>query len=479
MVCGKCGAQAQENAVFCAECGARLDGKKACPACEQLVDDTSKFCVFCGARIDGKTKCAVCGTEYAGAFCPNCGNGAKAGVKKAQPTEKTRSAEGLSEDKKSRLFGMISGGIALLGAVCALIFIFFTGLTYTVTSGGVEESVQELTLFYFFGDVYKNVESVTANIRESVYFHGLYGGSIYFWAVLGTVIAALSLLSVVTFAVVGSVRYTCYCLGAGTKNGEKCSLFAVLSLFVGGGALFALINVWGKINGLSVSSGGTSVVSTAWNGATVAGQVLGAVTLGLYVVCKLISCGKELLSSKKLARAVTCAVGLGLLAVVFCMAKNTGLHLTVNNGSNFVKMGLSYLQGAILLLPSLESGLTVVELDALESSLTATVVCSGVAQVVTVLLLAAVVFSLYQQIKGVKEEHSALAWSVVTVIISVALTVFSVIASLALKATAGESGLEISVSLAKQFVTMIFAVLYMVLCIVQKALTENVNVRLK
>ena len=74
MECLKCGAVvADEGAVYCCECGARLDGKKACPECGQFIDEKYTFCVFCGARVDGKSKCTNCNAYHEGAFCPDCG----------------------------------------------------------------------------------------------------------------------------------------------------------------------------------------------------------------------------------------------------------------------------------------------------------------------------------------------------------------------------------------------------------------------
>ena len=52
MECLKCGATVlEENAVFCHECGARLDGKITCPNCGQFVEDKYAYCAFCGTEL--------------------------------------------------------------------------------------------------------------------------------------------------------------------------------------------------------------------------------------------------------------------------------------------------------------------------------------------------------------------------------------------------------------------------------------------
>ena len=110
-----------------------------------------------------------------------------------------------------------------------------------------------------------------------------------------------------------------------------------------------------------------------------------------------------------------------------------------------------------------------------------TVFYSCIAQVLVLLLLVSLVISIYQQIKGIKEENSALIWSIVTTVISVLLMVISTVVSLAFKSTVKVSGqmaeVGISVSLAKQWITLIFAILYMVLCIIQKILKNNAKTK--
>ena len=65
MLCKKCGAETlAEGAVYCAQCGNRLDGKIQCHNCNQFNDGINAFCVYCGTRIDGKSVCKNCGATY-------------------------------------------------------------------------------------------------------------------------------------------------------------------------------------------------------------------------------------------------------------------------------------------------------------------------------------------------------------------------------------------------------------------------------
>ena len=41
MECKKCSAVNPEEAVFCRNCGKRLDGKVSCPACDAMNDEDS------------------------------------------------------------------------------------------------------------------------------------------------------------------------------------------------------------------------------------------------------------------------------------------------------------------------------------------------------------------------------------------------------------------------------------------------------
>ena len=78
MECKKCSAVNPEEAVFCRNCGKRLDGKVSCPACDAMNDEDSNFCIHCGTKLSNKSICPSCNTVYEGNFCPACGKTAPA-----------------------------------------------------------------------------------------------------------------------------------------------------------------------------------------------------------------------------------------------------------------------------------------------------------------------------------------------------------------------------------------------------------------
>ena len=55
--CVACGAQLEQGAKFCPECGAKTEeaasaAPKACPQCGTELEGATKFCPQCGAKLD-------------------------------------------------------------------------------------------------------------------------------------------------------------------------------------------------------------------------------------------------------------------------------------------------------------------------------------------------------------------------------------------------------------------------------------------
>jgi len=93
MFCQNCGAEFEEDDVFCSYCGANIESnikpivdtearKRLCPKCGTELKGGEKFCGFCGADIEsiegveaGTKLCPECGAELKeeDRFCINCG----------------------------------------------------------------------------------------------------------------------------------------------------------------------------------------------------------------------------------------------------------------------------------------------------------------------------------------------------------------------------------------------------------------------
>ena len=72
--CPNCGAQIDDNSLFCAECGKQIPQGNVCSNCGALVNDGDTFCQNCGSKVergDGQQTSSVTAPEQK--HCPHCG----------------------------------------------------------------------------------------------------------------------------------------------------------------------------------------------------------------------------------------------------------------------------------------------------------------------------------------------------------------------------------------------------------------------
>ena len=336
MVCKKCGAETlADGAVYCAACGTRLDGKIQCENCNQFNDGANAFCVYCGTRIDGKTVCKTCGELIDGAFCAKCGTAVGKTVKtekKAKPT--TPNKQGLWD----KIFGLTSGGIALLGAVFALIFVFligFVGVTTETTGTKTVTAEEGMNIYYFFGNAYKDLADVKTQV-EAMQCESLLIADAYLYTIICTVLAAVTIGCVVGFAVPAIISYVKYATGKTEKMDSKWALLTIFSFLGGVAALFAQ----NYINVKTVLNGTTQTMMTKANGATIAGVVLCIVFAGLWFVAKMVSYGKEWKNKAFVKKAVCVTLSVCLLSAFFGVWQYLAQTMEVINvtsaGTSFV-----------------------------------------------------------------------------------------------------------------------------------------------
>ena len=134
MKCPKCGFENQDDAVFCEECGHKLDEKLTCPSCGAELREGAKFCVKCGAKIDSDNNSVITSAPIAGT--------------KAQ-VNWIRSVQLLLLG-----FGL---GLMMVGMFCSCLHL-------EVLVGGQTYGTQDMyPMGYFFKDFWKEV----SNIRDS------------------------------------------------------------------------------------------------------------------------------------------------------------------------------------------------------------------------------------------------------------------------------------------------------------------------
>lgn len=331
MVCKKCGAETlADGAVYCAACGNRLDGKIQCENCNQFNDGGNVFCVYCGTRIDGKTVCKHCGELMEGAFCAKCGGAAEKPVKKSE-----KSATSNKQKLWDKVFDLSSGGVVLLGAVFALIFVFligFVGVTTEMTATKTTAAKESINIYYFFGNAYKDLADTKTQFAD-MQCEQLLIGDAYLYAIICTILAAATIACVVGFVIPAIVSYVKYATGKTEKMDSKWALLTIFSFLGGVAALFAQ----NYMNTKTANSGTTQTIVTKASGATIAGVVLCIVFAGLWFAAKMVSYGKQWKEKAFIKKAVCVTLSVCLLSAFFGvlphLAQSMEIITATNSGS--------------------------------------------------------------------------------------------------------------------------------------------------
>ncbi len=302
MDCKKCGTPAVDGAVYCHNCGERVDGKKACPICGDLNEQEYKYCIYCGARIDGKAVCKTCGAEHEGTFCPQCGE------KSAQtkPSKKCN-AKVHNGDTYKGVMRIVTLSLGLFAALTAFIFMFFINF-----EGG------EKSIFYYFGDSFKDMKGVKAEyVAQGGGFKGAVYALMYFETIFGCIIAAATLISVATFfglTVWRSVRALC---GKETRSPMNMVLWTAFSYILGAALLYPF------------GAGSSMGIKIDYNGATMAGLIICFVTLVLMVACVLVTDFEKFKQRAFVVRVIRNGICIVVGLVAFFMVRNVGMKALV------------------------------------------------------------------------------------------------------------------------------------------------------
>lgn len=422
MNCGFCGEENSDGARFCKKCGRRIDGKKACPKCGVLTDENSVYCENCGARLDGKKVCEKCGTAFDGNFCPSCGAGATAPKRSAGARQKAAPAPDGNESALSRILGWVSGGLAMAAVLFALIFVFLLGVTFVTKEVGtpaVKSPEIKHTFAYFTQafDVFKSVKNGFSDIYEG--YRGLVCGPAVVLAVFQMIVAAATLITVITFSIVAIMRFVKKAIGSKSKDCFPAALGAVISLAAGAGAL--LLFNYGKETGLD----GYDVIRSS--GATIAGIALSASCIGIAAILKLVACGKKVLAPKNLlkaflslATAATAIVTMALVARMALKIENESFDATTKTyeSAAYLFADIMALAGRVSIS---DAGSSIYYKDSLtydriKSLLTGSIVTGTLSIILTFAALVLIGYTLYRAVKSFSGEKAGCSTVVIAIV---------------------------------------------------------------
>lgn len=384
MNCKFCNAELEEGAVYCPQCGKRIDGKKRCEHCGRYINENSVFCTYCGTRTDGKSVCRKCGEAYDGSFCPKCGtpaqpNKASYNVADAQPRNKTSHI--LAVTKQSVLYG----------ALCVLfIFSFFVTFSLITTTEliAVRTDINS-TSFYFLITQFQEISDFLSTFN----YYPEMSAALYLNAGICAACVAAIIIICATYFAIGTAAYI--------KNMRAKKEFA-MSKYVITPALLTLALVLFLLSfaSASISQDGTSANITL-GATTIVNIVLVSVALATAAVLHIIINAKT--QKQNLLNYVLNAVG---LVLVFLLLATLSTDI-LNIDTRVTGSGISGSASAPLILIGILAAIGMMEDTAAVEAMTGMLTNSAIVFALFVLTFAAGTIALIAFAKGILNKNSA------------------------------------------------------------------------
>lgn len=280
-----------------------------CKNCNTYNPEHSKFCIACGARID-KT-CPACGTENPddAVYCHNCGVKLDSG-----PDPNAKKGIPLSIDIP-KVMRTVSYSIAIALAIISVVFTIFMGCKAASDfNSPLYTEIKNADLFYYFGKIYKDISSQYDYVIGNEYYSDMYRNTLYLSAIIGTVICAATLITVLTLSIKAIVNCVRSIKGTSDKGG-KSAIGAFAAFVVGSLCLLALMNAR-----VSYSEYGVSIdVSSKLNDTTIIGVVLGCILTAVYFISALLAQGRKILNKQFIISGLLGLCSIVLLIVILVL----------------------------------------------------------------------------------------------------------------------------------------------------------------
>ncbi len=467
MRCKKCGFFNADNAKFCSDCGARLDGKKDCRFCGKQLDEESAYCSYCGAKMESGSSFINSRSVFKDSSTPSVnGNSPFASVRAAYTREKKTFF-----DKDIWGWFSIAGDIFVcLGMLCAFIFMFFIGARVTAGAGtGV--SFQSCNIFYYFGEYYDKIvfpdtSSKTATLKDWLIV--FVNNAAVSKGVFGTLIGAGTLLAVLSFSIAACVSYANTAIHKIGAKGDTWASCAIGSFLVGALSFYSIHNMEKSEYDASLMIGREYTFYTL-SGVTLAGIIICAVFLGLFMLCKLIAKNKKLLNWVWLGKIVA---GLGVVAfsiVAIIFATKTGWYLALEDKGDLETATLNYTMAASYLASRVVFDFSELHYYELTSNLENANALSCLAQISVIVIVGCSVFALCANLKAISdgEASSGMSAAFFAMLAAIMLLIFSIFywnaSSNVFNLLATETGSENFANLKTNYTSQILLVVFTVL----------------
>ena len=287
MECYHCGQENNDEAVFCKQCGQRVDGKEQCPSCGQLIDCDSSFCEYCGFNLEEENY------DF--------------DLKDEGCDERVLTNRYVRLKKN----GETCCGIFSLAAIFfSLLFTFFIGISFSGLQYASEDTTilpsYDIDLYFYFGECYKQIDFIkTLGLPDFCTSH------YYFYAIFGTMFSLAIMLIEVILAIVTLTKYI-KCIRNNSENTYFKYALATYITYILGLALFC------AFNGNSGRTG-NDTIDFKLNDYSIFGIVLTTVCIIPAIVGKISTMDNQLSAQRnvsKISFAALSVVALTFLAIL-------------------------------------------------------------------------------------------------------------------------------------------------------------------
>lgn len=211
------------------------------------------------------------------------------------------------------VLGHVGGGLAMLGALTAFIFVFFIGFE---VEGGLSSSANDLlfnmrsrSFFSYFSDIYREIEQILYSLNG---YPGYCSASLYLMAACGTIAATAILLAAAMLFPVTVVRYIRNLTGKTEKRPETLALAFFFAFLMGALLLLSVERMHVRM----YASETDASLGVVFNDATIAGICIGAVCMAGALGCVIARGGREHGIREAVMRYVFCGISLALCVTV-------------------------------------------------------------------------------------------------------------------------------------------------------------------